>query len=232
MSLLTDRTFATGVTLNDLIHIVITGDTSQNPDGSSFKASIQQVFDSYTDVFVTGGTYNNATGKATFTNNTGGTFNVSGFYTGVSLSYGSFYSVLDQPIGSAGTTYTMSAETQSIASGVVLSNGGRYTLSNGGVYNIQFSAQLSKNTGTKSNVFIWFYKNGSNTPNSNTDITLDGAANDRVVASWNFVEIFNPGEYFEIRWTATQTNTFIDYVTSPLYGPEIPSVILTITQVV
>lgn len=82
MSLLTDQTFATGVTLNDLIHVVITGDTSQNPAGSSFKATIQQVFDSYTDIFVTGGTYNNTTGKATFTNTTGGTFDVTGFYTG------------------------------------------------------------------------------------------------------------------------------------------------------
>lgn len=82
MSLLTDQTFATGVTLNDLIHVVITGDTSQNPAGSSFKATIQQVFDSYTDIFVTGGTYNNTTGTATFTNTTGGTFDVTGFYTG------------------------------------------------------------------------------------------------------------------------------------------------------
>jgi hypothetical protein len=43
MALLTDQILATGVSLNDLIHIVITGDTSQNPAGSSFKATIQQV---------------------------------------------------------------------------------------------------------------------------------------------------------------------------------------------
>ena len=35
-----------------------------------------------TDVFVTGGTYNTTTGVSTFTNNTGGTFSISGFYTG------------------------------------------------------------------------------------------------------------------------------------------------------
>lgn len=35
-----------------------------------------------TDIFVTGGTYNNNTGIATFNNNTGGTFQVSGFFTG------------------------------------------------------------------------------------------------------------------------------------------------------
>ena len=39
---LTDRVLATGITLNDLIHIVITGDTSQTAAGSSYKAKISQ----------------------------------------------------------------------------------------------------------------------------------------------------------------------------------------------
>lgn len=45
MALLTNRTLASGVTETDLIHVVITGDTSQNPAGSSYKATISQVFD-------------------------------------------------------------------------------------------------------------------------------------------------------------------------------------------
>ena len=40
-----------------------------------------------TDMTVTGGTYNMNTGVATFTNNTGGTFNVSGFLTGYTDTY-------------------------------------------------------------------------------------------------------------------------------------------------
>jgi hypothetical protein len=43
MATLTSRTLATGATLNDLIHIVITGDTSQSPSGSSYKATLSQV---------------------------------------------------------------------------------------------------------------------------------------------------------------------------------------------
>lgn len=43
MSFLTDQSQVSGVSLTDLIHVVVTGDTSQNPAGSSFKASIQQV---------------------------------------------------------------------------------------------------------------------------------------------------------------------------------------------
>jgi hypothetical protein len=54
---LTERVLASGVTTDDLIHIVITGDTSQDPDGSSYKAKISQVFDSisgycFTDFYV------------------------------------------------------------------------------------------------------------------------------------------------------------------------------------
>lgn len=41
---LTDRTLASGASLNDLIHIVITGDTSQSPDGSSYKTTLADAF--------------------------------------------------------------------------------------------------------------------------------------------------------------------------------------------
>jgi hypothetical protein len=46
------------------------------------------------DIRVTGGTYDNSTGTATFTNNSGGTFNVVGFFTGSTTSsfdYGKSY---------------------------------------------------------------------------------------------------------------------------------------------
>jgi hypothetical protein len=44
---LTDISMTTGVTLSDIIHIVVTGDTSQDPAGSSYSASLQQVYDSF-----------------------------------------------------------------------------------------------------------------------------------------------------------------------------------------
>ena len=44
---LTDRTFATGVTKQDLIHIVITGDTTDSPEGSSYKAPVGQILELY-----------------------------------------------------------------------------------------------------------------------------------------------------------------------------------------
>jgi hypothetical protein len=82
MAFLTDRTLATGVTINDLIHIVITGDTSQNPAGSSFKATMGQVLDLINPTTITGGTYDSSTGTITFYDDTGGTFDVTGLLTG------------------------------------------------------------------------------------------------------------------------------------------------------
>jgi len=42
---LTERNFTTDVSINDLIHIVNTGDTTQSPQGSSYKASFKQVLE-------------------------------------------------------------------------------------------------------------------------------------------------------------------------------------------
>jgi len=64
---LTDRQLASGVTLTDLVHIVITGDTSQSSEGSSYKATIQQI----SDVIGGGGgmfTGGTVTGPTIFTN--------------------------------------------------------------------------------------------------------------------------------------------------------------------
>lgn len=59
MAFLTDRTLTTGVTVDNLIHIVITGDTSQNPAGSSYKATLGQVVSLSTSI--TSFTYNTNT---------------------------------------------------------------------------------------------------------------------------------------------------------------------------
>jgi hypothetical protein len=117
MAYLTSRISASGVSLNDLIHIVKPDDLTQNPAGSSYKIAIgnyTSIFpNTYTvsntfnpstydltitrtdgvqlttnlsilssDMTITGGTYNNANGTATFVNNSGFSFNVTGFITG------------------------------------------------------------------------------------------------------------------------------------------------------
>jgi hypothetical protein len=59
MGKLTDRGLAPFVNLNTLIHIVNTGDTSQSPDGSSYKAPLSDLSSLFTDATITGFTFDN-----------------------------------------------------------------------------------------------------------------------------------------------------------------------------
>ena len=81
-----------------------------------------------TDVFVTGGTY--SSGEATFTNNTGGTFNVTGFYTGEtsyvnSLTTGVGLSA-DTTTGNITIINTDPDQTVTISGGTAITTGGTY----------------------------------------------------------------------------------------------------------
>lgn len=70
------------VQLNTFTGLTINGNLSVTGTTSSGTISATTYQNLPTDVRVTGGTYNSTSGVATFTNNTGGTFNVSGFFTG------------------------------------------------------------------------------------------------------------------------------------------------------
>jgi hypothetical protein len=63
-------------TFTDVTGLTVNGTLS----ATTISATTYQNLPITTDVFVTGGTY--SAGTSTFTNNTGGTFNVTGFYTG------------------------------------------------------------------------------------------------------------------------------------------------------
>lgn len=67
MARLTDKTLAqsTAITPTTLIHIVYTGDPSQNAAGSSYKAELQQLYPIFGASTFTGGT---VVGQTTFTN--------------------------------------------------------------------------------------------------------------------------------------------------------------------
>ena len=71
----TGDTYVTGLTFNTSNYNLTIG----RNDGVTFTDSLAILA---SDLTVTGGTYDPNTGVATFTNNTGGTFNVTGFLTG------------------------------------------------------------------------------------------------------------------------------------------------------
>lgn len=152
--------------------------------------------------------------------------------------YGSFYDTTTQ---TTTTSKAMTFNTTDISNGVSIASGSRITVANDGVYNIQFSAQLTKTqTGNQSTIYIWLAKNGTTIPQTNTDVTIDNQGQ-RVVAAWNFIVDLNAGDYVELYWFNIRSGgggvhdiSLLAQTARTVDGqiiPETPSIILTVQQV-
>lgn len=148
--------------------------------------------------------------------------------------YGSFYDTTTQTVAS-GSVKAMELNTTDITGGVSISNNTlgrptRITVNTTGVYNLQFSAQLNRETGgNPKQIDIWLRKNELDLSWSNTGVNIQ-ANQGKVVAAWNFFVSLNAGQYVELMWTQDDA---IDILASPagVNYPETPSVILTMNKI-
>jgi len=159
-----------------------------------------------------------------------------GSITGITASqipvryYGAFYDLTTQT-GATNVSGSVRLGNTQHANGVSVVSGSRVTVANAGVYNLQFSTQLYRDQGgTRVNTYFWFRVNGVNVPNSNTIVTTM-TNNGYTVASWNYVDVYNAGDYVELMWMPDGAHVSLIYVNSPEGLPSIPSTILTLTQV-
>lgn len=150
--------------------------------------------------------------------------------------YGAFSSANDQT-GSItqGTAMTFSAT--DIADGVTLASGSHLVVPNDGIFNVQFSAQFRNIENAQEDVTVWFRVNGTDVPNSATQITVPARKSANIygyaVAAWNIFLDMNANDYVQIIWLptiATLTLENLPSSVSPAY-PAIPSVIATVNQV-
>lgn len=158
--------------------------------------------------------------------------------TGFSPIYGSFYDTTTQTVAS-GAVKAMEFNTTSLTctNGVSITNNSlgrptRITVSSNGVYDLQFSAQLNRETGGNTKqVDIWVRVKDLNVLSSNTTLSVQANAK-KLVAAWNFYVYIKAGEYVEIMWTQDDS---IDLLYSPenlvVPYPATPSVIATINKI-
>ncbi|NCW34958.1 MAG: hypothetical protein EBV91_03215 [Actinobacteria bacterium] len=109
----------------------------------------------------------------------------------------------------------------------------KITVANTGIYNLQFSAQLSRNAGNNSVVInIWLAKEGSAVTYSNTKLTLTGSDDAaKAVAAWNFLVSLTAGQYVQLMWSVSDLDLIIEAIGAASPAPETPSLIVTLTQV-
>lgn len=155
------------------------------------------------------------------------------------LNYGSFFDTTDQIAASINTGYHIQVNSTdtSCTKGISVINdeNGKPTkiqVNKTGVYNFAFSFQLHNTGGggSGSTVQIWFAKNETNIPDSNTRIDVPSNA-PYVVAAWNLFIKLNAGEYGQIMWSTDNAAIMLEHNSSSSPGPAIPSVIITVNQV-
>jgi hypothetical protein len=147
------------------------------------------------------------------------------------FNVGAFTSNISQS-GSANVSQSVNFEITDKSEGVSIVSGSRITIANSGTYNIQFSAQIDRVSGSGTDeVYFWLKKNGTNVANSAGVETISGAAlAAKTLAAWNYVVDTVANDYYELVWESTDTNIHLTAITATGNIPAIPSVILTVTQ--
>jgi hypothetical protein len=155
----------------------------------------------------------------------------------IALPYGAWQDSTDQSAANTTTAYPITYNTIDYENGVTLVSGSRLKAAYSGLYNVQFSFQLSNLANSTEDVSIWFRKNGTDIPKSNTDFGLAPRKNAsdpyHVVAAMNFFVDLAKDDYVEIVWSTTNTLVTIDAKptrTSPT-RPATPSAIVTMQYV-
>ena len=183
----------TGLTING--GLSVTGNTSlQSVTATTISATTYQNLP--TDITVTGGTYSN--GTASFTNNTGGTFTVTGFSTSTTFTGGTvtgstnFTNGLTANTISATTYYNLPIDPDTYVTGFTLSNDEITLSQNRDDSYSSFTISLSAYTGGVTSVTASSGLSGNTTTG---DITLINTSPDQIVTISGGTGITTGGTY-------------------------------------
>lgn len=152
------------------------------------------------------------------------------------VPYGAFQDDTDQSATTTTAAYAMSFNTTDFSNGVEVVSGTRMTVRSEGIYNLQFSAQFTNSDSQIQDVDVWFKKNGTNIPKSNSKFSVaerHGSIDGNLIAALNFFVDLNAGDYVEIMWAVTNISIKLEQIgtqTSP-DRPSTPSVIATMQMV-
>jgi|GEM_PF-1996290 len=193
---------------------------------------------SYSAVFT--GTINDGTPPGagtvlTVTAVTSGTIYLGMEVTGTGVTAGTRITAFGTGTGGTGT-YTVNTSQEVTSTTLTGDLPSKMTVDYAGLYNLQFSAQIVNVSVQIHDIDIWFRKNGTDIPNSNSRYSIPnshGGVDGALIAALNFYLDMNPGDYVEIMWHVTNSDISLQHLpsgTSPT-RPATPSVIATLTFV-
>jgi len=144
--------------------------------------------------------------------------------------YGSFYDTTTQTATTINTAKAITFNNTDLSNGVFIgSPASRIVVDSEGIYNFDTSFQLDKTSGGADEFYFWFRLNGTDVPNSASQIRIQG--NDaEIFASLNYFFDLKAGDYIEMMFSTTSLDVELLSVSAAPPVPGIPSIILTVSN--
>jgi hypothetical protein len=144
--------------------------------------------------------------------------------------YGSFYDTTTQTPTTINTAKAITFNSTDLSNGVYIGTPtSRIIVDSEGIYNFDTSFQLDKTSGGTSEFYFWFRLNGTDVPNSASQIRIQG--NDaEIFSSLNYFFDLKAGDYVELMFSATSLDVELISVPAASPVPGIPSIILTVSN--
>ncbi len=144
--------------------------------------------------------------------------------------YGQFLDTTTQVAALANTAQAITFNTTDLSYGVYLQSGNtKVTVDTEGIYNFQFSIQLDKTAGGVASFWIWPRLNGTDVPDSASQIRVQGN-NAEIFSAANFFFDLKANDYVEFMFAVSDVSVELAYFPATGFHPGIPSIILTVSN--
>lgn len=145
--------------------------------------------------------------------------------------YGQFLDTTTQLAVAINTPQAITYNTTDISQGVFLRSPStsEIAIDTEGLYNFQFSIQLDKTAGGTGNFWIWPRLNGTDVPNSASQVQIQGN-NSEIIASANFFLDLKAGDYVEFMFAVSVLDVELKAFAASAFVPAIPSIIVTVSN--
>jgi hypothetical protein len=156
--------------------------------------------------------------------------------------YGLFSDDTDQAATTIAAANILGLSTTDLGNGVYLSNSDRINFRNAGVYAIQFSIQVVNNTNDVQSIDIWFRKNGTDIPASNSKFGIkprkSSGADSQLIAATMVLFELAADDYIQIAWRPTNIGVSFEHFAAVTASagvtpaiPETPTCFITVQYI-
>jgi hypothetical protein len=156
--------------------------------------------------------------------------------------YGQFSDDTDQAATTIAAANILGLSTTDLGNGVYLSNGDRINFRNAGVYAIQFSIQVVNSTNDVQSIDIWFRKNGTDIPASNSKFGIkprkSSGSDSQLIAATMVLFELAADDYIQIAWRPTNIGVSFEHFAAVTASagvtpaiPETPTCFITVQYI-